>query len=276
MKPKIKMIGLDLDGTLLNNKKELTAYSRNVLEAAIQHGVTVLVATGRPITGVPEIFKNFPGMRYVLTANGARIIDMEENKVLCESLVTRKSAEKILDVFEQYDTLREVYFDGIAYVNEQAMTDLDRFVANPAMQEYYRKTKNPVKDVRQKMEEMNCGMDKVHAMFADPKERLKAWEELKRIPDITISSALVNNIEINGKDVNKGKGLLKLGELLGIRREEIMACGDGLNDLMMLQEVGFAVAMANGEPEVKAAADYITVSNEEDGVAKAIEKFVLA
>lgn len=276
MQQKIKMIGMDLDGTLLNEKKELTAYSRKVLEQAIHQGVIVLVATGRPISGVPEELRTFPGMRYALTANGGRILDLKENKVIFESLVSTKSAEKILDVFEQYDTLREVYFEGISYVQQEAMDEIERYVENPSMQKYIRATKKTVPDVKAKVKEMNCGLDKVHAMFANQEERRVAWEELAKIPDITVSSALDNNIEINGKDVNKGKGLLKLGEMLGIRREEIMACGDGLNDLQMLREVGFAVAMANGAEEVKAAADYITVSNEEDGVAKAIEKFVLA
>ena len=276
MQQKIKMIGMDLDGTLLNERKELTPYSRKVLEKAVSQGVTVLVATGRPISGVPEELRNFQGMRYALTANGARILDLKEDKVLYESLVSTKSAEKILGVFEQYDTLREVYFDGISYVQQEAMAELEKYVANPSMREYIRATKRTAKDVREKVREMNRGLDKVHAMFQHPKERMAAWEDLKKIPDITISSALENNIEINGKDVNKGKGLLKLGELLGIRREEIMACGDGMNDLAMLQEAGFAVAMENGVAEVKDAADYITVSNEEDGVAKAIEKFVLA
>lgn len=276
MQQKIKMIGMDLDGTLLNERKELTAYSRKVLEQAISQGVTVLVATGRPISGVPEELRTFPGMRYALTANGGRILDLKENKVIFESLVSTKSAEKILDVFEQYDTLREVYFEGISYVQQAAMDEIERYVANPSMQKYIRATKKMVPDVKAKVKEMNRGLDKVHAMFANREERRAAWEELAKIPDITISSALDNNIEINGKDVNKGKGLLKLGEMLGIRREEIMACGDGLNDLQMLREVGFAVAMENGAEEVKLAADYITVSNEEDGVAKAIEKFVLA
>lgn len=276
MQQKIKMIGMDLDGTLLNERKELTAYSRKVLEQAISQGVTVLVATGRPISGVPEELRTFPGMRYALTANGGRILDLKENKVIFESLVSTKSAEKILDVFEQYDTLREVYFEGISYVQQEAMDEIERYVVNPSMQKYIRATKKTVPDVKAKVKEMNRGLDKVHAMFANREERRAAWEELAKISDITISSALDNNIEINGKDVNKGKRLLKLGEMLGIQREEIMACGDGLNDLQMLREVGFAVAMENGAEEVKLAADYITVSNEEDGVAKAIEKFVLA
>ena len=90
-----------------------------------------------------------------------------------------------------------------------------------------------------------------------------------------MTGALSNNIEVNNGGVNKGAGLLKLGEILGIKREEIMACGDGMNDLKMLKEVGFAVAMANGTKEIREAADYVTAANNEDGVARAIEKFVL-
>ena len=82
-----------------------------------------------------------------------------------------------------------------------------------------------------------------------------------------------NNIEVNALGVNKGIGLLKLGELLGIKREEIMACGDGMNDLEMIREAGLGVAMANAVQEVKDAADFVTDSNEKDGVAKAIEMF---
>ena len=93
--------------------------------------------------------------------------------------------------------------------------------------------------------------------------------------NLSISDSMGTNLEINAPGVNKGMGLIQLGRLLGIEREEIMACGDGLNDLAMLRAVGFGVAMANGNEEVKKYADYVTGSNDEDGVAKAIEKFVL-
>ena len=85
----------------------------------------------------------------------------------------------------------------------------------------------------------------------------------------------MNNIEINDEGVNKGTALIELGKMLGIERAEIMACGDGDNDVDMLREVGFGVAMANADEKTKAAADYITVSNEEQGAARAIEQFVL-
>ena len=101
-------------------------------------------------------------------------------------------------------------------------------------------------------------------------------EVLKAKFDLTISCALSNNIEVTAKDVNKRKGLLESWENSGgISRAEIMAFGDGLNDMDMLKEAGFAVAMENGRDEVKEIADYITCSNEQEGVAYAIEKFVL-
>ncbi len=118
-------------------------------------------------------------------------------------------------------------------------------------------------------------MDKVQGLFADMKEREQAWQELKQFDSLELVGSLKYNIEINAAGVNKGKGLLELGEILGISREEIMAFGDGDNDIAMLREVGFGVAMQNADEEVKAVADYVTGSNDEDGVAKAIARFVL-
>lgn len=82
------MVGLDLDGTLLTDKKELLPYTKDVLRRAVEQGIVVLVATGRPWLGVPEELRNFPGMRYALTSNGARIIDRDENRVIEEQLLS--------------------------------------------------------------------------------------------------------------------------------------------------------------------------------------------
>ena len=118
-------------------------------------------------------------------------------------------------------------------------------------------------------------MDKVQGLFADMKEREQAWQELKQFDSLELVGSLKYNIEINAAGVNKGKGLLELGEILGISREEIMAFGDGDNDIAMLREVGFGVAMQNADEEVKAVADYVTGSNDEDGVAKAFARLVI-
>lgn len=271
----IKMIGVDLDGTLLDSKKKMTARTRRAIEAAIGQGVIVLAATGRPYSGIPSEICSIPGMRYALTANGARIVDMKTQNVLVEHLFPMESAKRALEIMEKYDTLLEVYFDGMGYANEGKLAQIEKYHHNPHMWEYVLKTRKSVPDIYKVMERENRAMDKVQGLFADMEERSKAWEELERIGNFALVGSLGYNIEINAAGVNKGRGLLELGALLGIRREEIMACGDGDNDVSMLRDVGFGVAMGQAEEQVKAVADYITSSNDDEGVAKAIEKFVL-
>ena len=275
MEHNIRMIGLDLDGTLLTDKKELTPRTREALVKAIQSGVTVLVATGRPWMGVPEELRSFPGMCYALTSNGARVLDTRTNAVLIERLIEPGPAKKALEICGKYDTLQEIYFDGQGYAQADKIQLVERYHKNPNMWEYMRKTRIPVDDIHALLEQENRGLDKVQALFADMEERKKAWEELSREEDLELVGSLGYNIEINARGVNKGTALVELGRLLGIRREEIMACGDGDNDTVMLREAGFGVAMGNAEDETKDAADYITLTNEEEGVADAIEKFVL-
>ena len=272
---KIKMIGLDLDGTLLTDRKEFTDRSKLALRTAIDSGIVVLIATGRPLTGIPEEIRNFPGMRYALTSNGAKVMDVWENRVVDEHLLSSKLAEKALEICGKYDTLQEVYYDGVSYAPADKRDMIPRYHKNPNMWEYMRKTRTWVEDIFRMVRESDRGLDKIQMLFADMEERTKAWQELSEVEGLELVGSLGYNIEINAAGVNKGSGLVSLGRLLGIRREEIMACGDGDNDLLMLKEVGFGVAMANAEEEVKKAADYITLSNEEDGVADAIEKFAL-
>lgn len=275
MKQKIKMIAFDCDGTLLNDKKEMTEYTRNVLIRAIEQGIEVLAATGRPLSGVPKEVRNLPGVRYAITSNGARIVDMKEEKVLYESSMSVETGKQVLDIFSQYDTYKEVFLEGNGYCNAHELAEAESYVILPSMAAYLRECRIPVPDVYKKLENANLRVDKVHALFKNRNEKEKAFQQLEKIPQIAATGAMENNIEVNAFGVNKGEGILKLGELLGIAREEIMACGDGMNDLEMVREAGLGVAMENAVQPVKDAADYITVSNEEDGVAKAIEKFAL-
>lgn len=272
---RIKMIGLDLDGTLLTSDKKLTSYTKDVLKRAIQEGIIVLVATGRPFTGIPKELQEFPGMRYALTSNGARILDTWKDEILIEHLFPLESAKNALEIFGKYDTLLEVYFDGQGYAEREKLEQIERYHHNPNMWEYARTTRKPVDSLEDIIQKENHDMDKVQALFADMRERQLAWDELSKEAEFEMVCSLGYNIEINAAGVNKGTGLIRLGEMLGIKKEEIMACGDGDNDAAMLREVGFGVAMANADDKVKAVADYITESNDEDGAAKAIERFAL-
>lgn len=160
-------------------------------------------------------------------------------------------------------------------MNEDGLKNVYAYFEDPHMAEYLQSTRITVKDVKEKLQAMKCEVDKLQGIFRNQKDKQEALEELNTLSGIVVTAAMDNNLEINKEGTNKGLGLLQLGKSLGISREEIMACGDGGNDVEMLKEVGFAIAMANAYDPVKTAADFVTVSNDEDGVAKAIERFVL-
>lgn len=273
---KIKIIGLDLDGTLLNDDKAISGRTKDVLIKAMEQGIIVLPATGRPLSGVPRELMQLKGIRYALTANGARIVDTKENKILWESLVPAKMCRSILKILEEYDTLREICYNGRSFAETDNLRNIDRYITEGPMAEYVLRTRKAVPSLWDKVEEMqDCGMDKVQGVFSNQEEKQAAKARIMELGEFSVSGAMGNNLEINAPGINKGVGLLKLGELLGIGREEIMAFGDGNNDLQMLAMAGFGVAMENALPEVKKIADYVTGTNNMDGVAEAIERFVL-
>lgn len=271
----IKMVAFDLDGTLLTTKKEFTERAKDAITRAAARGVVMLPATGRPLTAIPEEILYFPGIRYAITANGGRVMDTARNKVIFEELVPPEIARKVLDIYEHYDTLREVYYDGAGFAEEKMLGRINDFFGISAMADYILSTRTPVADIRKQFESEGRAVDKVQAVFADLADKAKALDELKAVAGIEVTGALVNNIEVSVKGVNKGNALLRLGEMLHIKREEILALGDGANDIEMMKKAGFGVAMENSSVEVKSAADFVTVSNDEYGVARVIEEYVL-
>lgn len=272
----IRMIGLDLDGTLLDSNKVFTDYSRRIIAETLEQGVIVLPATGRPVSGLPKEVMEFPGIRYALTSNGARVLDLQEGRVLYERLISYEAGGKLLEILQKYDALLEIYYEGIGYANEQDLKVVERYMPSAPMVRYILNTRRPVESVYRMYHTEQRPVDKVQALFISQEDKRAAFAEVReKVPEITVCGALHNNLEANAKEARKGIALIKLGELLGISREEIMACGDGSNDIEMVKEAGFGVAMSNAIDEVKEAADYVTLSNDEDGVAKAIEEYVL-
>lgn len=271
----IKMIGLDLDGTLLNGRKEVTDHTRKILEQAIAQGIIVLVATGRPLTGIPGQVRAIQGMQYALTTNGARIYDLLQDRTILEHPLSGEKAKKVLKIAGKYDTLQEAYFDREVYAQEDQLERISHYHKNPHMWEYVRATRTAVPSMIEWYEECGRDADKLQLMFADMQELAHARKELEKIPGLVLTGSLGNNIEVNAEGIDKGIGILELGRRLEISKEEIMACGDGDNDLEMLKAVGVGVAMGNADAVVKAAADYVTDTNEEEGVAKAVETFAL-
>ncbi len=274
MKRRIRMAGFDLDGTLLTTDKRLTEYTKEILKEAAGRGIILLPVTGRPLSGIPKEISGFEGIRYMITSNGARII--EEGKTIRENLLSVEKARKILDIFEDYDTLRDIYYDGQGYMPKAFIERVGEYVSSPAMAQYIVSTRVSVDDLRTKFEEENRKLDKIQALFNKKSEQEEAWKRVQALGDLEVTGALNMNIEVNAGGVHKGRALLWLAEELGIDREEVMAFGDGSNDLKMIEEAGIGVAMANAIPSVSDAADLAALSNDSDGVARIIEEYVLS
>lgn len=274
MKYKVRMIAFDLDGTLLTTDKRLTDETRRILEQAAKRGILLVPATGRPLTGMPAEVLGIAGVRYAITANGARVVSAEDGKILREKLISVEKARKVLDIYGEYDTLREIYYDGQGYMEARQMEQLDHYVPDPNMAKYMRNTRKCVPDLMEKFRQENRAMDKVQAVFACAGEKEQAFRRIREMKGVEATGALSYNIEVTAGGINKGEALLWLAGELGIDREEILAFGDGANDADMIRAAGIGAAMEVSVPEVRAAADILAGSNDEDGVARAIQRYI--
>lgn len=273
----IRMIGLDLDGTVYNNAKEITPGVKKAIKAAIDQGIVVLPATGRPVKGLPEDFLAIPGVKYALTSNGAVVVDLETGKHLYENCIPKEDAAEMISSMLSYPGLAEAYMDGQCYTDRRNYENSENFSFVPeGLLAYIRKTRIPVDDLSSFIKSQAHPVEKLHMIFGDMDIRNRAFMEMRyKYPKLNITSASEFNMEINAPLCDKGNGLIQLGKILGIDQSQIMACGDSGNDYAMICAAGFSVAMANADNNIKDAADVVTKSNEEDGVAYAIYKYAL-
>lgn len=272
---KIKLIALDLDGTLLNSEKRLSQRNEKALRECIRRGIEIVPCTGRIWKGIPEFLREFPGIRYAITVNGAAIVDIQKKEEIDQRKFCAAQAIEILELAKGFNTMYDAYIEGQGYGEKRFMDHMDSYGIPPVVQKMVRDTRVIVPDVVEKVKREQRDVEKINYFFGDLEERARAREELLKRSDVIVSSSFQFNLEINAVGATKGEGILRLASYLGIEPEATMGFGDGENDLSMMQKAGLGIAMANGEDIVKQAADYVTDSNDLDGVAKAIEKFVL-
>lgn len=273
---RIKLVGLDMDQTVLTGDKRITGRTAAAVEAAISAGVEVIAATGRPVTGVPEAFLAIPGVRYLLGSNGAAVYDRKTESFVFRSCMSKETAERAFSFFAPMTCTRELYADGIPYIGEGDFAQLDELVPDPHIRSYIRTTRNVVPDLIPVLEKYGDRIEKVNICFPTPKEAADVFETLPQLlPEVTAVRGLPFNIELSKKGTDKGEGLLGLAAILGLKREQVLACGDSENDLAMIRKAGIGAAMANAQPQVKQEADYVLpYTNEEDGVAWLLEEII--
>lgn len=271
----IKLIALDLDGTLLDEKKHLSEKNRKVLMRCIEKGIFVVPTTGRTVIGIPKEVLSIPGVRYAITVNGAMVEDLQGKRVLHEELLSAEKTLQVLEIAKKYPVMYDVYMKGRGKSEQRFLDHMDQYNIKPEIQDLVRRTRDVVDDICQHVAQGAENVDKVNMFFGDMQVREVVREELKKIPGIIVTSSMKNNLEINSENATKGSGILALAKSLGVSPEQTMAFGDGENDISMIQMAHFGVAMGNASSFLQSQADYVTLSNEQDGVAAAIEKFVL-
>lgn len=272
----IKLIVLDLDGTLLNSKKELSPGNFAALEAAAAKGIYVVPCTGRFFKAMPECIRSLPFLHYAITINGADIYDAKADKSLYCAPITPERADEVFAALDTLPVIYDCFQDGWGWIDQEFYKICDKYSPPDMSREYIRSLRKPVENFRKTIRERGKGVQKIQMFFLDRQQRDDMLEELpKWFPELNITASLSNNIEINSSEAHKGNALLELCRYLRIDPSQTMAFGDGLNDLTMLQTAALGVAMGNAVPKAKQIADYVTDTNDNDGVAKAVRLFCL-
>lgn len=306
----VKLIALDLDGTTLGSDGRLSERNRNAITEAVKKGVYVVVATGRCFCSLPQDLMDLSELQYVITSNGAQIRNLVENKTIYNNCLAVEAVEDAAEMLwahagtdgklyggsgnvmkpgkisalaselvnkglEPGDYMLEVFVDGHAYVEKSLYESIRDGGNTYRHREYVLTTRNPVENVLGFMIDHKNEIENINIFFYSQEKKYGMRPVLDLIRNATVTSSLDSNWEIGGRTTSKANALSVLCERLDIHKSEILACGDSPNDAPMLKLAGIPVAVGNAKPVVKELACYVSATNNEDGVAEAIEKFVL-
>lgn len=266
-----KLLVLDIDGTLTNSEKKITPATLDALLLLQEQGVKVVLASGRPTAGIRALAKQLKLDHYgsfILAYNGAKIINCKTDEIIYQNIIPHHFIPQLYEAAIKHN-VGIISYEGDCVI---AGTPIDPYIEKEA---YINQI--PVKEVPNFPEYITfdvnkCLMTGEGTYLADVETKMK--EEFGTKLSIYRSEPFF--LEIMPQHVDKAYSLSKLLDHLQLTRDEMICCGDGFNDMSMIQFAGLGVAMANAQEKVREIADYITLSNDEDGIVHVIDKFILA
>ncbi len=286
-----KLIAVDLDGTMLDSYGQVTENTKKVIQKTIQKETDVIIASGRPIDSIKTIAKEIGSNKYFIAGNGALIYDIQKNEVLYEKYMKKEKVLEIIKICEENSIAYNVYTDKTILATSLKYNVLYYHKENLKKQEEKRTHINIVENMYEYIQKMKEEKFLKITICDDSKTVFQSIiRKLEKIKDIEIldvshmSRKVIKQgteeipieyyyTEISSKDVDKWCAIEFLIEKLNIKKEEVIAIGDNVNDRKMIEQAGLGIAMGQSMPQLKELADYVTSSNTEEGVAKAIEKF---
>ncbi len=267
----IKLIAMDVDGTLLNQEGEVTKEVKEAFQEADRAGIKLALATGRVRAECIPLLMRLPEIRYTVNCTGASVYDLDrEKEIFANSIpmeIVREVYIRLYDISCQF----EVMADGVVYCDAKKFGPMTASYPDGHL-EYYMQTLRTTRtavNLERLLRQRQLPVSKLHMFFRNPKASLWAERQLQDM-DLLVLRSVPENLEVNMPDVDKGVGLRALAEYLELKPEEVMAIGDNLNDAGMLRYAGYPTLVANCNPSVLPLGKYMTASNEESGVAKAI------
>ncbi len=275
----IKLVATDLDGTFLNSN-HLTIPQENIdaFKKAHEIGIKVAVASGRTKILADNVSEQLPFLDYLITSNGAVTYDLHTGQVVCSTLMSNTQSVEIFNILKDYNLIYEIYYKGDCYMNEKSYAMFDGEHVPPHIHDLLKDFIKPVPDLAKLIG--SDGIEKLNILSLTGEERIEIEEKIGKTCDVAFASSFPiikganGNLEMTDREATKGFAIKGLADALGISKENIMCFGDGENDCSMLQFADYSFAMANGTDLVKSTAKYVTDTNDNGGVAKAINKYV--
>ncbi|MGN0846691.1 MAG: Cof-type HAD-IIB family hydrolase [Kiritimatiellia bacterium] len=280
--PDLRIIALDLDGTLLDSQKRLSSANRAALARAAARGALVVPTTGRFFGMMPQAVRDLPFVRYAITVNGAQVYDRETDTAIVREEIPLETALGVMRLLDGFDVIYDCYRANWGWMSELFKAKAAAYATDEHYLRMVNDFRRPVPELKAHLAATAAEGDvqkiMLFARLDGPRDVTARITEAvnARFPEIKVTSTTWNNLELNIASANKGVALGRFAAHLGLTLANCMALGDGRNDLTMIEAAGVGVAMANAHPDVLAAADYVSLSNDADGVAAALAHYGLA
>ena len=268
---KYKLLALDMDGTLLNSQKKITPRTKSAINELIRRGIYVVIGTGRDLAEVSDYRNDFKGMNYAILMSGGLIFDFFNDKPVKVHGLDEETIFKLIDFGLEVDAMIHLHTIRQSIAREVDIQNMSAFGMG-IYQEMFNRICTRCTDCKDFVRSHSGEVVKVNLYHRDKASRDKNFARIQPL-NLSISFAEAFNLEMSPENITKGSGLVELCDFLNIDIADTVAVGDAPNDKEILQIAGVGVAMGNSNDEIKKIADFITLDNDNDGVAVAIDKF---
>lgn len=286
-----KLVAIDLDGTMLNSYGMVTEKTKQVIKNTIDKGIEVIIASGRPIDSIKTIAKEIGSENYFIAGNGALIYDIKKDEIIYEKFMNKQKVLEIIKICEENSIAYNIYTEKTIIAKGLKYNVLYYYKENLKKEESKKTNITIVEDVYEYIKNLEnekflkiTVCDETKSVFNSIIRKLRTVEDIEVLDVLHMSRKMIKQgtedvpieyyyTEISLKDVDKWSAIEYLTSKINISKDEIIAIGDNINDKQMIENAGVGIAMGQSTPVITEIADFVTSNNNEEGVAKALEKY---